>query len=274
MGLFEELLDFLFPNRYKKIQLKLDENKEEIIQAYQELTEYYNKNEYFTKKSHNEWKNKWSKLSSLIFDYQKKRKKIISPIEKELEFLNSALSEETFLRDRNNQYIQNEITKNRDYFNTLEKFPLTQKQCQAIVVDETRNLLVAGAGTGKTSTLAWGLLSRVMCQLGNEKRTAALMIGPTHKSIHEFVTKLSKCKSEYVKASGHQLENLKVVRILTSEMTSEMRIDGVDYCNYHEEEHQLGISEVLSCPSRDYDWAPDLVVKRLSALCIASTDQT
>ena len=39
------------------------------------------------------------------------------------------------------------------YFNTVEKFPLTVKQRQAIIVNEDRNLVVAGAGTGKTSTV-------------------------------------------------------------------------------------------------------------------------
>ena len=39
------------------------------------------------------------------------------------------------------------------YFNNIEKFPLTTKQRQAIIVDEHRNLVIAGAGTGKTSTV-------------------------------------------------------------------------------------------------------------------------
>ena len=39
------------------------------------------------------------------------------------------------------------------YFDTIEKFPLTVKQRQSIIVNEDRNLVVAGAGTGKTSTI-------------------------------------------------------------------------------------------------------------------------
>lgn len=39
------------------------------------------------------------------------------------------------------------------FFNEVEKNPLTKKQRRAIILDERRNLVVAGAGTGKTSTV-------------------------------------------------------------------------------------------------------------------------
>ena len=41
----------------------------------------------------------------------------------------------------------------RRFFDCVEKHPLTLKQRQAIIVDEKRNLIIAGAGTGKTSTI-------------------------------------------------------------------------------------------------------------------------
>lgn len=41
----------------------------------------------------------------------------------------------------------------RRYFDSIEKFPLTVKQRQSVIVNEDRNLVVAGAGTGKTSTV-------------------------------------------------------------------------------------------------------------------------
>ena len=50
-----------------------------------------------------------------------------------------------------NQYWKRLI--HNSFFNTVEKNPLTKKQRQAIILDEDRNLVVAGAGTGKTSTV-------------------------------------------------------------------------------------------------------------------------
>ena len=40
-----------------------------------------------------------------------------------------------------------------DYFDTIEKHPLTTQQRQAVIVNERRNLVIAGAGTGKTSVV-------------------------------------------------------------------------------------------------------------------------
>ena len=39
------------------------------------------------------------------------------------------------------------------FFKTIEKNPLTKKQITSIILDEQRSLVVAGAGTGKTSTI-------------------------------------------------------------------------------------------------------------------------
>ena len=58
-----------------------------------------------------------------------------------------------YIKQRNDLYIQNELTKWRSFFDKIERFPLTQQQCEAILYDEINNLIIAGAGTGKTSTL-------------------------------------------------------------------------------------------------------------------------
>ena len=41
----------------------------------------------------------------------------------------------------------------RPFFDTVEKSPLTQRQAEAVLVDEDRNLVVAAAGSGKTSVI-------------------------------------------------------------------------------------------------------------------------
>ena len=40
-----------------------------------------------------------------------------------------------------------------DYFDRVESNPLTESQRDACVIDEDNNLVLAGAGTGKTSTM-------------------------------------------------------------------------------------------------------------------------
>ena len=41
----------------------------------------------------------------------------------------------------------------KDFFENVESNPLNKEQREAIVVDEANNLIVAGAGSGKTSTI-------------------------------------------------------------------------------------------------------------------------
>ncbi|MCB9211240.1 MAG: UvrD-helicase domain-containing protein [Ignavibacteriales bacterium] len=58
------------------------------------------------------------------------------------------------LRNKHNEtFVKEEIEINQDLFDKIEKYPLTLKQREAIVTDEDNNLIIAGAGTGKTSTL-------------------------------------------------------------------------------------------------------------------------
>jgi DNA helicase-4 len=53
----------------------------------------------------------------------------------------------------NDAYVQFQLKKYRDYFDRVESNPLTDRQRKACVIDEQYNLVLAGAGTGKTSTM-------------------------------------------------------------------------------------------------------------------------
>lgn len=54
---------------------------------------------------------------------------------------------------RNQRFVADEIVRHKEFFDGVEKTPLTTEQCAASVVLEDRNLLVAAAGSGKTSTV-------------------------------------------------------------------------------------------------------------------------
>ena len=55
--------------------------------------------------------------------------------------------------DHNNKFVVSEVEKYKQFFDTIEKNPLTQKQREAVVVNERANLVIAGAGSGKTSVM-------------------------------------------------------------------------------------------------------------------------
>ena len=53
----------------------------------------------------------------------------------------------------NKTFLANELFRSRDLFDRIEARPLTDEQRKAVVVDERRNLVVAAAGSGKTSVI-------------------------------------------------------------------------------------------------------------------------
>ena len=46
-----------------------------------------------------------------------------------------------------------ELRRFKNFFDTVERQPLTELQRRSVILDERRNLVVAGAGTGKTSVI-------------------------------------------------------------------------------------------------------------------------
>ena len=53
----------------------------------------------------------------------------------------------------NDAFVTNELLRSRDLLDRIETWPLTEDQRRAVVLDEHRNLVVAPAGSGKTSVI-------------------------------------------------------------------------------------------------------------------------
>ena len=58
-----------------------------------------------------------------------------------------------YIEQWNEAYVQQQLTEFQVFFDQVESNPLTDKQRRACVIDEQHNLVLAGAGTGKTSTM-------------------------------------------------------------------------------------------------------------------------
>jgi len=57
------------------------------------------------------------------------------------------------VRALNERFVAGRLTEETEAFDRLEKYPLTANQRRAIVTSEDTTLVIAGAGTGKTSTI-------------------------------------------------------------------------------------------------------------------------
>ncbi len=53
----------------------------------------------------------------------------------------------------NKTFVNSEISKNKEYFDSIFAYPLDEQQRRAVVTSEDNNLIVASAGSGKTSTI-------------------------------------------------------------------------------------------------------------------------
>jgi chromosome segregation ATPase len=58
-----------------------------------------------------------------------------------------------WVKNKNSAFIKNEMVREKDFFDTVESQPLTEKQKEAVLVNENNNLILAGAGSGKTSVV-------------------------------------------------------------------------------------------------------------------------
>jgi DNA helicase-4 len=68
-------------------------------------------------------------------------------------FLRRLRGGEEAIARRNDEWVVRELERRREWFDAVERHPLTLRQREAIVRDEDASLVVAGPGTGKTSTV-------------------------------------------------------------------------------------------------------------------------
>lgn len=96
----------------------------------------------------------------------------------------------------NDEFVRMELDRYKDFFSKLENYPLSREQMEAVVRDEDNNLVIAGAGTGKTTTVS----AKVAYLL--EKKLAVpedlLIISFTKTAVAEMFDRCVKfCKSDF-----------------------------------------------------------------------------
>ena len=73
---------------------------------------------------------------------------------KKLDALRSFIQDSDGHRARANRlFVKEELERTKNFFDTIESQPLTDEQRKAVVIDEDHNLVVAAAGSGKTSVI-------------------------------------------------------------------------------------------------------------------------
>ena len=58
-------------------------------------------------------------------------------------------------KEKEYEYLEDKINKYHDLFHNFGEYPLNKKQQKAVVKNEKYNQVIAAAGTGKTTVLAY-----------------------------------------------------------------------------------------------------------------------
>ncbi|WP_448701998.1 UvrD-helicase domain-containing protein [Mucilaginibacter sp. AW1-3] len=69
-------------------------------------------------------------------------------------FINNFDNSSSLREQYNDEFVIKESEKYSAFFKNLENYPLSADQVEAIIRDEDNNLVIAGAGTGKTTTIS------------------------------------------------------------------------------------------------------------------------
>ena len=93
-----------------------------------------------------------------------------------------------YFETSNNQFIQNESLKYDSLFSNIDGKSLDEQQRTAVITDEDRILVLAGAGSGKTLTISAKV--KYLCEVKNVSPNEILLISFTKKSAEEMTERI------------------------------------------------------------------------------------
>jgi hypothetical protein len=126
-------------------------------------------------------------------------------------------------------------------------------------------MLQGPPGTGKTETLQLAVLAHIAAHK-TACKCRVLMVAPTHKAIHEFVTKLANSWRTYCKEGNNELADLRIYRVLNNHVSSSKCINGIQYVNYNEDEEI--VTELKDALSNQSKLAPNSADGFPLVLCV------
>lgn len=117
---------------------------------------------------------------------------------------------EADIEQHQQKHIDQQIILHRHYFNTVEANPLTALQQKACVINERSNLVLAGAGTGKTSTMV-GRAGYLLAS-GQARAEQILLLAFGRQAAQEMDQRLAIClPDETIKSSTFHSLGLQII---------------------------------------------------------------
>ena len=108
-----------------------------------------------------------------------------------------------FIKSYNQKYVAAQKQLNRDFFRDIEGKSLDDQQRQAIITDEYSNLIIAGAGSGKTLTILGKV--KYLVEKRNIDPSKILLLSFTRKTVEELNQRLRNLGLKTKATTFHKL---------------------------------------------------------------------
>lgn len=105
-------------------------------------------------------------------------------------FLDTFSNLHKLVKEWNSEYVENELINTRYILDNIDGKSLDDQQRRAVVVDEDNNLVLAGAGSGKTLTISGKV--KYLVESKNIKPEEILLISFTRKAAEEMNERIAK----------------------------------------------------------------------------------
>lgn len=145
------------------------------------------------------------KYECLLYeDYIKKEK-----INEAKEFKRIYENLDDLVKEWNEEYIENELIEKDKLFSNIDGKCLDEQQRKAVIVDEDNNLIVAGAGSGKTLTISAKV--KYLIEYKNVISNEILLISFTKKASQEINERINKKLGIKVKSTTFHKLGLDII---------------------------------------------------------------
>ncbi|WAG62596.1 UvrD-helicase domain-containing protein [Clostridium estertheticum] len=192
------IVTMLFISSSKKRLIRIQEQRacfNKIVNEFKIACEElngYTKDFYYTYFMKEKWKNKYKELYSKVdkkWKYEKLKldKDILNSID---EFKNKYSNIEKIRDDYNKKFIRIEKINYKNLFDNIEGRALDQQQRECVIKEEINNLVIAGAGTGKTTTIVGKI--KYLLEKYNYNSDEILVLSFTNASASEMAERVKK----------------------------------------------------------------------------------
>jgi len=162
---------------------------EEYKLAIDEFNLLYNGERYVSYRLDQRWRNKYTHLNNQISGYPVI---LFSSRDREIltDFKICFNTDDNVRKEFNEEFVEKQKVSNNDLFDSLMPYPLDEQQRDAILHDEDNTLVIAGAGTGKTTTIIGKIASVLKNSLASSNEV--LLISFSKHAVEDIKKELSK----------------------------------------------------------------------------------